>query len=1256
MCSALALLLGGCGASGGDDDVMAGCGDGRLDTAAGELCDDGNRASGDGCGPRCLLEVAACGNGRTEAGETCDDGNTMAGDGCSGACLLEGAGVCGNGTQDGNEDCDDGNLVQTDECLNTCRNPRCGDGHIRMGMEDCDSGAANSNTASNACRLDCRAARCGDGVKDTGSPLNETCDDGNMTSNDGCSATCVREPRCGDAVIDMPAESCDDGNMTPGDGCSATCTREPRCGDGRVDSGEQCDDMNVLNGDGCSMTCQFEANHFYELEDNGTLATANVLPALGLRVHGAITAADSDWYKVTLTTPGDLRAVTTGPDNTTCTGAGDTEIQLIKEGGTGGFTVLATDDDAGDGLCSMIDPLPAPTGVKAAQRLPAGVYYIRVFGHSTATVVNDYRLTVTQLSTCSNSITEGTETCDDGNLSTGDTCTPLCLIEPTCGNRRIEPPEQCDDGAQATGDGCDGSCNYEFRAEVESNDTPATAQALGVVGPAGVLMKGAISPVNEQDFFSFTLSALSDVRIETLGELTPPACPAPLDLDLQLRAPDGFNVLMNETFGSIGNCSSIESNFDVAARRLKAGTYYVRVSGGLNMMYASYYLRIATTAVCGDRSKGSYEQCDDGNLVSGDGCSDLCVLDYPAATEVEPNDLFTSATALGEPERMATGVIESAGAFDFYSFTLTRPMTIAIDTFDADPARMTCLMTDTSLALLAADGSTVLVSDLDDGLDLCAKIDPAFSADANAVNLQPGTYYVRVSAAVAATAYQLVVRATARCGNSLKEGLELCDDGNASDGDGCTNLCTPPVLAESGPNDSIGGAQPIGALDRLITGAITSAAASDYYTFTTTRPINLHVESFDASPRRMTCTGLDTTLQLIAADGTTVLLTDPDDGIDLCSKFDPALTADVAVVGLAPGMYYLRISATAAASYQLVVRATALCGNGVREATEICDDGNATDADTCTNLCTPPLSSEIEPNDLFTSGTALTPPERLMSGTIEAVGAFDFYTLTLGGRSNEVYLETYDNSGRLSCATPLDTSVQLLATDGTTVVAMDDNLGLGNCSLLDPQSVAALRSLTPGTYHVRVGATAAAAAYRLLMRTSQCGNSVREGRELCDDGNVIETDACKMSCQPATQAEIEPNEDGTPGTGGTGTVGNDFSVVNAQGPFTTTSMVQAAISPAGDEDVFAIRNPGGTPATVDLITFENLDGSCPIVDTVVHVRDAFGISLGFDNDEGAGLCSKLTYAVPAATTVYAHVMRYNDFSVVGNYYFGVVFR
>ena len=49
----------------------------------------------------------------------------------------------------------------------------CGDGVV-ADTEACDDGAANSDTAPDACRTDCQPARCGDGVVDTG----ETCDDG----------------------------------------------------------------------------------------------------------------------------------------------------------------------------------------------------------------------------------------------------------------------------------------------------------------------------------------------------------------------------------------------------------------------------------------------------------------------------------------------------------------------------------------------------------------------------------------------------------------------------------------------------------------------------------------------------------------------------------------------------------------------------------------------------------------------------------------------------------------------------------------------------------------------------------------------------------------------------------------------------------------------------------------------------------------------------------------------------------------------
>jgi cysteine-rich repeat protein len=58
---------------------------------AGEECDDGNTADGDGCSASCTNEVTpVCGDGILQSGEECDDGNTADGDGCSATCATEG--------------------------------------------------------------------------------------------------------------------------------------------------------------------------------------------------------------------------------------------------------------------------------------------------------------------------------------------------------------------------------------------------------------------------------------------------------------------------------------------------------------------------------------------------------------------------------------------------------------------------------------------------------------------------------------------------------------------------------------------------------------------------------------------------------------------------------------------------------------------------------------------------------------------------------------------------------------------------------------------------------------------------------------------------------------------------------------------------------------------------------------------------------------------------------------------------------------
>jgi len=124
-------------------------------------------------------------------------------------------------------------------------------------------------------------AHCGDGALDAG----EQCDDGNVTSGDGCSTICQledgwscptpgqpcqRTATCGDGLV-QGSEQCDDGNMASGDGCSSTCSVESGyvcrvpakpcsalCGDGVVRLDKQCDDGNTTSGDGCSGTCTVE--------------------------------------------------------------------------------------------------------------------------------------------------------------------------------------------------------------------------------------------------------------------------------------------------------------------------------------------------------------------------------------------------------------------------------------------------------------------------------------------------------------------------------------------------------------------------------------------------------------------------------------------------------------------------------------------------------------------------------------------------------------------------------------------------------------------------------------------------------------------------------------------------------------------------------------------------------------------------------------------------------------------------------------
>jgi len=133
------------------------CGDAFVDGAASpaEICDDGNTTNGDGCDNDCTFTCTAA-----TAVADCGDRNT-----CNGAEVCTGTGLAS----------------------------RCGAGMALPVGAACD--ADMMAATRDICRAGnlCQRSRCGDGFVDAMATPAETCDDGNTTAGDGCSATCTTE-------------------------------------------------------------------------------------------------------------------------------------------------------------------------------------------------------------------------------------------------------------------------------------------------------------------------------------------------------------------------------------------------------------------------------------------------------------------------------------------------------------------------------------------------------------------------------------------------------------------------------------------------------------------------------------------------------------------------------------------------------------------------------------------------------------------------------------------------------------------------------------------------------------------------------------------------------------------------------------------------------------------------------------------------------------------------------------------------------
>ena len=95
---------------------------------------------------------------------------------------------CGNGKPEGTEACDDGNNSNNDACTNACTANVCGDNYVNVGIESCDSGAANGSVCSAAYGATCNFCNKFCQYKTQSGPY---CGDGTINGNEYCDGAAV---------------------------------------------------------------------------------------------------------------------------------------------------------------------------------------------------------------------------------------------------------------------------------------------------------------------------------------------------------------------------------------------------------------------------------------------------------------------------------------------------------------------------------------------------------------------------------------------------------------------------------------------------------------------------------------------------------------------------------------------------------------------------------------------------------------------------------------------------------------------------------------------------------------------------------------------------------------------------------------------------------------------------------------------------------------------------------------------------------
>lgn len=405
-------------------------------------------------------------------------------------------------------------------------------------------------------------------------------------------------------------------------------------------------------------------------------------------------------------------------------------------------------------------------------------------------------------SVCGNWMTEGSETCDDGNTNDGDGCTSSCQSEycgdgicnngetasgcvndcpATCGNWTTEGSEACDDGNTNDGDGCSAACATESCGD-------GTQQANEECDDGNVNDNDGCSALCKRERCGDAIIQNGETCDE--GDLNAASCDPPYN-------------------GGCGYCDVVScEQIRVEGARCGDGvTQYVYEQCDDGNEDFSDGCVACKVAQCGDGYlyEGS-EECDDGNILNDDGCSGFCTREdfYCGDGKVqgaEQCDPGTKCSITGVDCR--PGVVPCPGGDEDvcefpknsgcdYGCSLVCGNGI-IDEGETCDLGSECADTGVDCSAVEnrpCEGGASCVA-RSDALDCvyCQKVQH-YAAPTSSPFSQSSAYFSRSNSSGRSSSSKSSADIWASvCGNTIKEPGEECDDGNTNDNDGCSASC-----------------------------------------------------------------------------------------------------------------------------------------------------------------------------------------------------------------------------------------------------------------------------------------------------------------------------------------------------------------------------------------------------------------------------------------------------------------------------------